>query len=222
MMKYKQETYSPTPQPDRHYLHTTEAAAVTPLLQSLITGIVVFVLVIVLALKWRWRDPWTWAAIAGVVAWAGMWMQLARHWFSLTRLEEWTQTDINQDGIIGDRAKHEPEEVRVRISEVKNNGHFQQHVFDLPGSPAQLRQLAEGLLDYNRPFTHREWTVGINAPFTDGQFRILRAEMIKRGLVAPASGKDARRGFVLSVVGRKIMTGFLEELPSPTSPGEVL
>ena len=221
MNKYKTETYIPPALPDRHYLHTIGAGAWLPFLQATITGVILGSLALVLAFHWRVRSPWTWGGLVAVIAWALCWLMLQRHWFTLTA-ERLTGLDLNRDGEIGKPTGHkQPEEVRIRISQVKD-GSFQESIYTLPGSRYQLRQLAEGLLEYNRPFTPREWTVGKYAPFTDPQFRILRAEMIKRGLVAPASGKDARRGFVLTVVGRRVMTGFLDDLPSPTSPGEAL
>jgi hypothetical protein len=204
MNKYKQEVYSP-PQPDRHYLHTTQAAAVTPLLQSLITGIVVFVLVIVLALHWRWRDPWTWATISGVTAWAGMWMQLTRHWFSLTRLEEWTQTEINQDGMIG--AQPAPE-ILVRISE--NNGQHETRG-TLPMSLDQAQTLARGLLD-GQPITERRWA-GPEKPFSSAGWRTLRDELVRRGMLIAISDRDPRTGFRLTRAGKAAMEALVRDDP---------
>lgn len=210
--------YTPAipPTPSRAYLHTVQAGAWLPFLQATITALVLGIAAASLAFVLNARHPLTWAFIAGGPAWAATWLFLQRHWLRLTAMERWTGIDLNRDGVIGEPAP--APEVHVRLSQIKENGHYQESRFSLPARYDQLRALARGVLRENRPFTHRAWS-GPGAPFSDGEFRALRAEMLKRGLIAPASGRDARQGFVLTAVGRRVLERFLES-PSPTLEDE--
>jgi hypothetical protein len=204
---------------DRRYLHTLTAGAWLPVVQSLITGIIVFILVLVIGFTFRFRSPWTWSVVIGGLVVVVTWFILAGHWYRLTDLETWTGIDFNHDGVIGDYSPTPTrrEEVRVYVSEVTAVGHVtgNQKIIDFPCSGEQLRQLAEGLLT-GVPLAERGWT-GAGRPFSTAGFRSVRAELIKRGLVALASDKDTRRGYVLTVAGRNILARLIEELtPSPT------
>jgi hypothetical protein len=189
----------------RQYLHTTTAGGWLPLIQATISGIITGAAVIVLAFVFRARDPWQWAGGAAVITWALTWLQLQRHWFNLTR----TGLDLNRDSVTGNQDNHGPEEVRVRLSEVKENGHFQEHIFNLPGDLDQMQTLAEGLTN-GQPFSERLWT-GAGRPFSVNQFKALRSELIKRGLLSLANSKDPRQGYNLTRVGLAFMRGFIQE-----------
>jgi len=219
MSRYEQVTVSPpTPRPaEREYLHTLQAGAWLPFLQASITGVIIGLCVAGLAYALRARHPLTPGLVAGLLAWAATWLWLQRHWYTLT-LEAIVNRDLDGDGVIGVRQEPpEPPEVRVRVSMVKENGHYQESIYHLPATLEQMRALAEGLLVSGVPFTERRWT-GPGKPFSTGEFRALRAELIKRGLIMPASEKDARQGFVLTQVGEQVLRGFLlEEPPSPTT-----
>lgn len=197
----------------RQHLHTTQAGATLPFLQASISGIITGAAVIVLAFILRARDPWRWAGGVAVITWALTWLQLQRHWFSLTKLENLTGLDLNQDGITGDRTKREPAEIRVRLSEVTDGGHYAEHVYNLPGDLDQLQTLAQGLQG-GRPFSEHEWT-GKGKPFSVNQFRDMRSKMLARGLICLANPKAPQQGYILTAAGRAIMRGFLENAPLP-------
>jgi hypothetical protein len=200
----------------RQHLHTLTAGAWLPFLQSSLTGVITSTVVVVIAYALRARFPWSWGGALGVIAWALTWYQLQKHWFSLTALEQVTGLDINRDGVIGDPDQvPESRIIHVRMDETTKAGHFHQVRFDLPASSTQMQELAIGVLQEGRPFTHREWT-GAGAPFSDAEFRALRNEMIRRELMAPASGKDARQGYVMTDAGRQVLESFLPDAPSPT------
>ena len=67
----------------REYLHTMAAGAWLPVVQSLVSGVIVFVIVIVIGLAARWRDPLTVAGVIGVIAWGLAWWSHVSHWFTL-------------------------------------------------------------------------------------------------------------------------------------------
>ena len=209
MKTYRQETYTPQPaQPDRQYLHTTQAGAWLPFTQATLTGVILGVAVAVLGLILRTQHPETPGLVIGLLAWAGTWLQLQRHWFSLTGLEKLTGLDLDNNGTIG-----EPPEIRVRISEVNDGGHYHETIAHLPATLEQMQALAAGLLAGD-PFSERTWT-GSGRPFSVDGFRALRSELIKRGLLAVASPKDPRQGFILTAVGRQTMRAFISDPPNP-------
>ena len=198
----------------RQHLHTLTAGAWLPLVQSFSTAIISGVITLVLTYDLRARSPWSWASAVAVIAWGVTWLQHQRHWFSLTALEEVTHLDLNRDGVIGEPAQVPPERIiHVRMDEVQD-GAFRQQRFDLPATDTQMEELAIGILIQRRPFTHREWT-GPSAPFTDPAFRSLRNELVRRELIKPASGADVRKGYMLTLAGRKLLSQFLPDAPSP-------
>jgi hypothetical protein len=193
------------------YLHTLQAGAWLPFLQASITGLIMGLCALGLGLLWNTRHPGTTGLIFGLIAWAAAWLLLQRHWYSLTT---WKKITGQGEPIKATGGKHV---TTLYINEVKDNGHIAgvQHRMDLPATSEQLYTLADGLINQGRSFSHLEWTGGPGAPFTDGQFRELRSEMLKRGLITPASLADHRRGFVLTVLGKHTLRGFLDH-HSPT------
>lgn len=206
---------------DKEYLHTLEAGAWLPWMQSVMTGFVLGLIALGLSYVMRARSPWSWAIVIGGLGWVLSWLVLQWHWFGLTRLESWSGLDLNHDGRIGDELHHEPVEVRVKVERVNDGGTYQELIYNLPGTIEQLTALAEGLLIGDMSLSERAWT-GSGNPFSVSEFRSLRSELIRRGLVELASDKDARQGFILTVEGRECLSGFIEPTPSPTERVEVV
>ena len=199
----------------RQHLHTLTAGAWLPFVVSLITGFIFGLVALVLAWQFRARSPLTWASVTAVLAMGLTWYQHQQHWFSLTKLEEVTGLDINRDGVVGDPAQLPPErKVHVSLEEIDSEGGNHTRYFDLPNE-SRMEELAIGLMIQHRPFTHREWS-GAQGIFSDAEFRDLRRLLLQRGLIKPASEKDARQGFMLTLAGRKVLEQFLPEAPSPT------
>jgi len=198
-------------------LHTLEAGAWLPGVQSAISGVLAFVVVLAVALSGRWRSAFTWSVVAGVVASGLTWLYLVRHWLSLTGLERLTGLDLDNDGIIGEpkNAESSIQEIRVRVSEVTEGGNYKESIYALPLDSGQLSALAAGMAE-GLPLAESAWC-GRGRPFSQREFRTLRAELTRRGLVALANPKDARQGYILTVAGRHVMAGIIEScLPSPT------
>jgi hypothetical protein len=200
----------------RQHLHNLTAGAWLPIVQSFFTGFVSGMLTLVIASVLRARSPWNWVAGVFAVAWALAWFQHEKHWFSLTALEQVTGIDLNRDGVIG-APQSVPEEriIHVHMDEIKG-GSYSQTRFDLPASESQMEELAIGILLQGKSFSHRKWTVGKDAPFSDDEFRKLRREFIQRELVQVAKGSNASQGFILTAAGEKLLKEFLPEAPSPT------
>jgi hypothetical protein len=201
---------------ERQHLHTMQAGAWLPAAQATITGMIVGMAVLTAAIIFRWRDPWKWGVLVGVGAWGFTWVTMQRHWLSLTALEEVTGLDLNGDGTVGRPesglpVEESPRVIRVHMDEVRDNGYWRQTRFDLHATDEQMRELAEGLLAHGRTFSVREWT-GAGRPFSVEQFNQLRTDFIRHQLVAAASEKDPRRGYVITEAGRAVLHEFITDL----------
>jgi hypothetical protein len=198
----------------RQHLHTMEAGAWLPFAMATLTGLIFGVVSLALASLWRARHPWNWGISVSVIAMGFTWLQLIRHWFSLTALEEVTGLDLNRDGVVGEPEKQafedNPRVIKVHLDETKQDGHWQQTRFELHATDDQMRLLAEGMLELERPFTVREWC-GAGRPFSGEEFARLRSEMIRNGLIEQASEKDPRRGYLLTKAGTALLADYLEE-----------
>ena len=92
---------------EKAFLHTQQAGAFLPLLQSVITGILLGLLALAVLLVLRVRDAWVWAALIGLSVTTLVWAALQLHWFLLTRIEKMTGMDLNGDGLIGQEPARE-------------------------------------------------------------------------------------------------------------------
>jgi len=216
--KYLAQTQEPFVSPAgfqpgaRPYLHTIEAGMKLPLMQSMIWGLLAMAVALVIVLSGSpiWPDSLVYPAGAFIAGAALAWWNYQAHWFKLSNIEKFTGLDLNRDGKIGNETPLPRRVIPVQINEITAQGHLRvSKMFDLPATPEQMEMLAYGLLRQNIPFTFREWS-GKGKPFSDNEFENLRSEMIKRGLVA-ASGAEARRGLVLTVIGRRVIADFLPE-----------
>lgn len=112
--------------------------------------------------------------------------------------------------------KPAPVETRIRLTDERQGG-WEESLYNLPASPEQLADLAEGL-EQGQPFSERTWT-GAGRPFSLNQFRALRDALIQRNLLTLASEKDPRQGYAFTVAGQHVLHSFL---PSPTPPVRML
>ena len=209
----QQPTYS-----DRQFLHTFLAGALLPLVQATITAVMAFIGTLTLLYLFDVVDLLKPALITASIVWVLTWLYLQRRWLTLTSFERMTGIDIDGDGQIGKPVK-EPEVVRIQIDEVTADGHIRQNRFaNLPISNDKLTVIARGLLG-GRSFSEREWS-GAGKILSSNEFRTLRTEMIKRGLLEVANDKDQRQGYVLTRTGRAVMTKF-SQIPAPARQEEV-
>ena len=184
---------------DRQFLHTQTAAVTVPLMQSAVTGGIVLGVALVIALVNRARDPFTAPLVLGVVTFGAMWFTLTRRWMSLTRLEQMTGMDINRDGIVGNEKveAEAPRFVKVQISQVKDNGHYQADIVQLP--EAQLEKLVRALRA-DVPFAESAMA-GKGKAFSVPEYRKFLHEMIKRGLARYRNEAAPKQGVELTDQG---------------------
>ena len=198
-----------TPYSDKSFLHTQTAAVVVPLMQSAVTGVIVFIVALAIAWIIDAMDIFSIPAALGLATFAGSWVGLQWRWISLTQLERMMGVDLNGDGVIERTPSKEPRVVKVQVTHVKDNGSLQVDLIGLPCTDVQLRQLAEGLLGGMR-FTEAEWC-GNGKPFSVAELKLLRQVMVSRGLLRQRSEKDSRQGFDLTDAGVAVMQGALSE-----------
>jgi len=215
MNTYKQtdQVIQPTANPsysDRQFLHTYQTAAWVPLTQATINAGMGMVLTGVTLYLFDAMDYVKPILVMGALTWVVSWLYLQRRWFSLTALESRLKIDLNQDGTVG--KPEEVKQVRVQIDEAQNNGHIRQSkIFTLPCSDVELGEIAEGMKN-GVPFSERFWT-GKDKPFSVARFREIRSEMLKRGMLAPASAKSDKQGYVWTRAGQAVLGHYV---PSPT------
>jgi hypothetical protein len=208
----KPQLAQPQPAPtyaDRQFLHTQTAGVVLPLLQAAITSGLLAFGVLILSFVFGWSDGWKAAlAIFGVMPFVS-WLFLQRRWLVLTA-EKVIQRDIDGGGIgVSPSSKLEPRIVKVQISHIREGGHLQVDLINLPCMPSQLESLAVGLLN-GVPFSEGAWS-GNGKLFSVMELGRMRTVMLARGLLKARSEKDARQGFELTEEGRKVMERALEK-----------
>ena len=186
---------------------------ITPLAQAGITAGVLTLPIVSAAWSFHWPgNVGQWAVLTFTFTLALSWALLLRRWVSSTTpiWERLTGRDLNNDGWIGEPDEEpQPQPIRVQVSAADGKSSTFA-TFNL--SPHKLAELAGGILT-GRPFSESEWSGG-GRPFTRAEFRELRAELLKRGLLLPA-GDEARQGFRFSPAGRAVLRHFADQ-HSPT------
>jgi hypothetical protein len=212
-----QPVYYPPLRPltEQRYLHTAEAGAFVPLLQSAVTG-VLFGLIALTILIWQNVADWP---VYSILIWLGStaftWLSLQRHWLTLTSLERATGIDINQDGVIGDVVESPSHVVRVDLRATTPDGNYQATRTILPIDENALCILADGLLS-GKSLSEREWT-GYDRPLSVSTFRDLRQVLIERKWIEQVNSKDTRQGYRLTRPGKAVMKHFAA-MYSPALP----
>lgn len=198
----------------QEYLHTHQAGALVPLSQAAITGGLFSLFVLTVLLWQRVQDAWIYSLLLFTLTTAVTWVLLQGHWFSLTRLETLTGRDINGDGQIGDEKPQVINHtVKIDLRKTTESGYTQVDKLTLPMSESQLATLAAGLLA-GRSLSEREWA-GAGLLFSVPQFREIKTELLRRGVIRPSSPKDLRQGFVLTRAGKALMEHFANLADNP-------
>lgn len=201
----------PLKRPDSD-LHTILIAAIIPLIQSLLTGLVIGSLVFALALHFDAEKPWAWGLWGFLLSGSGMWIFSIQRWYKLTdwlpTVERMTNLDINRDGRIGDRLPSvdvvpDPKQITVTVRDVHDQGHLSVMRYDLPVDEAQLGAFAVGV-GQGVSLAEANW-IGPSNPFTRDEYRAFRKELIRRRWIELANHKSAKQGFQMTEAGRAVM-----------------
>jgi len=200
-------------------LHTISIAAIIPLIQALLTGLVMSILAFATALTFGKAKPWLWLLWGFLLPTAGMWLISVKRWFKLTDwlpgLEKITKIDLNGDGQIGQRVLPvEPKQLTVTVRDIHDQGHLSVMRYSLPVSEEQLRDFALGI-GQGFSLAEANW-IGPAHPFTRDEYRAFRGELIRRGWVELANHKSANQGFQMTRAGQAVMREIAKSY-SPTS-----
>lgn len=203
--------------------HNPIVAVVIPLAQASISGAVLGLAGGLWAGLLDYARPVMFGFTTAATVQAGAWLLLLGRWANITRLERALSMDLNHDGYIGDPdpAPQPLAPIRIEINDRPNN----RTVYgELPTTPDKLAALAQGLLS-GASFSEGQWTGG-GALFSRAEFRELRAVMLRCGIIAPASDKDARQGYALTTPGRAAMRHFATlaggKMPQGLAPSPTL
>ena len=197
----QQQQQPPTPAgySDRQFLHAEQAAVNVPIKQVIVTSVFVAIAILTISLMFDARHPFTVALYSLGITPLVMWLFLQRRWLHLTA-ERILSIDI-PDGEV--QKPTEARTVKVQITQVKDNGHYQADMLTLPCTEKQLEALAVGLKN-GRKFSEKEWA-GPGRPFSIDGFRELKTVMLKRGLLVQKNEKDARQGYILTEAGQALI-----------------
>ena len=211
MFREKEEyvPYRQVPQvADKKFLHQREAGFDVIFLQTVAVALLSFLALAVLGYVWRWRNMWQIASTVAVVLTLVYWLLSLVRWNVNSWVESATGLDLNHDGVIGKQEAPQRASLRVTVNTVKENGHYQSQVLELPGEAESLARMAAGVLR-GLPFTESQWA-GKNKPFSVPEFRELRGLMLKRGLAEYVNAKAPQQGIVLSASGKAVFEGLAE------------
>ena len=201
-------------------LHTISIAAIIPLIQALLTGLVLSILSFAAALTFGKPKPWLWLLWGFLLPTAGMWLISVKRWFKLTDwlpgLEQWTKLDLNRDGQIGRlppaEARPEQKQITVTIRDVHDQGHLSVMRYELPVSDTQLRAFAVGV-GQGLSLAEANW-IGPAHPFTRDEYRAFRGELIRRRWVELSNHRSTNQGFQMTRAGQAVM----REIATSNSP----
>jgi len=200
------------------FLHDREAAALSPLLQALISGVFFSLALYGILNTLHVLDDWKIALISCPIVWLMVWTGLQMRWLNLISFaERLTGWDLpGNDGIElqATTATETMHTVKVDIHEVQNGGYVKTTSARFQATDHVMRELAQGLLD-GRPFTEAEWT-GRGKLLSKPKFIEIREEMERRRLIKLRSPNFPQQGFELTKSGQETMRQIAD---SPT-PGE--
>lgn len=202
-------------------MHTISVAAMTPMVQSILTGILLSIFALALALTFELPKPWHWMLWGFLIPTVGLWLISVRRWFALTnivqRIEQTARIDIDGDGVIGlpPVVEDAPKKITVTVRDVQDNGHLSVMNYELPANDAQLTAFAEGVTN-GVSLAEANWTGAAN-PFSKSEYHAFRGELIRRRWVTPSNPNSSFHGFEMTRVGRVVMRE-IAKMEAPHSP----
>lgn len=188
---------------DQSYLHTPQVGAILPLIQAVITGLVITMPIAVMLFKFNATDLFLWSLFIFCSVTAGMWTYLWLHWLGLT-LERVTGIDINGDGVIGDEIVVP---VRVDIEQTDGNSHTTTRA-SFP-SERKLVAVADAIVNCGASFSVRE-IVEKRKLLSRSEFEDMRAEMVSRGIIAMKNAEFPQLGYDVTRAGRAVFRDLLD------------
>lgn len=148
-----------------------------------------------------WRVPFAAAGLAMIAA-------------AITSFMMLDSLLITRETITGTAFVPPPPEMQQMVTvEVIDPEHNRVGYFDVPGGTDALYKLACGLLA-GRTFSEAEWT-GAGQPYSRGEFRKLRGELLERGLIIWRNPRAPAQGVELTLAGRHVFARIAEQSHAP-------
>lgn len=200
---------------DRLGLHTTDAGVKVPLEQSVVTGLF-FAFTIGMITLFFFDVPFMLTlkitGLTGLLVATVHWINLHRHWWTLTKLEE--HLGIELDGI----PNEPPRKITIQVNKVKENGHVEVMRHDLPATEQQIQRFFTTVKTSTRGgkgISRRLWTPKRVNGFSEGEWDAFYGELVKQGLVT-VRGSEC----VLSPEGEEIADGWYNRAKDSPPPPE--
>jgi hypothetical protein len=190
---------------ERIHLTTFGAIGVFALAAAF-TGLFIGLAVVGLAWAGGAAKVWLWGVVSWTLCQAAAWLWLVSRWASLIiPLERLIGVDLNQDGVIGDDHP-DPPLVRIILDTPGANGNRHTIIANIPCAQEKLVALAAGIMA-GAPVSEERWC-GAGAPFSKAEFRAVREELIKRGLLAWRNPMSTAQGIIVTTGGMKAFRYF--------------
>lgn len=195
---------------DNAYLHTWQVAALYPLIQAFVSGLLFALFIRVVFWVASWPKGWEVAALAFTLVQLIIWSYSLLRWNDwVYRIEGWTGLDLNNDELVGQPDPPQPVVIHHQ------DGHTT--IARLPRE--KLQPFAIGLVR-GIPLTYEDWT-GAGKLLSRREYRTLLDEMIARGIAEWKNPEATAQGARLTKAGmaamREIAGIRLGELP-PSPP----
>lgn len=181
---------------------TIEAGVIIPALQGVVTGVLVGPGAGFAAGALGAANPWFVAGVVGFGASAVVYLAMLQRWHNITWSLDMWRPDSSGPQVLTNQVD------RIQIDVRQDNRSTQ--ILHLGLSAEKLASVARLVLG-GRSFSEREF-LGL---LSQSEFRALRDELIKRGMLAWRNGESPQQGADFTVFGRQVMRR-LAALPSPT------
>jgi len=205
---------------ERNHLHTVEAGAWLPALQSLIGGTFVGICAIILSVYLGWQKPVLIGLFVCFIVVTAIFLILLARWLNLTApIERITGWDINQDGWIGEAV--EPEQIEITVRKEDGGIYRGATMLSIGMTAARFRELCQGayrnIQANNNSFSEAQW-VGRDKLFSNrNEFVQLRDQFIRRGVLEWANPDRRESGTRFTQWGIGLIKGFAKETPEQIS-----
>ena len=196
---------------ERIHLTTIGAIGVFAAAAAL-TGLFIGAAIGVLAFSAGAVKPWLWALTSWALTQAAAWLWLLSRWASLIiPLERLTGWDINRDGQVGEPLP--PPLVKIILDTPGKGGNDSSIIANVPTSQEKLIELASGIMR-GEPLSE-EAGCGSGRPFSKDEFKAVRAELVKRKMLAWRNPSAPAQGLIVTMAGLAAFRYFSSLSSSP-------
>ena len=196
------------------YLFTLRSGVFLPLLQSIVTGILVGLTCLVWAIAAEFQKPALFFAVVTLGITFISWGYLMINWRTMVSgIEKLVNRDLNGDNRIGDKPASSMVQVRVTSMDGKHTT-----IAEIPHAD-KLPEFAQGVLA-GKPISKREW-IGRGKLFGETEFNTVRDKFIQRGWMVWIDEQYPQLGLNLTITGQAAMRALANsDTHSPTLRGD--